>query len=151
MNSNLEKELYRAAARTFEDLSFMLPMPQDDDQQQEASFDIVASVAFDGPISGGLMVGVPRDLLPVLAANMLGEDAAVSEVQQLDALAEVANVTCGNLLPAIAGDAAVFDFEAPQVFESTLLAKSRPPTAQVSVVLDEGWAKLMLFIDQTTA
>ncbi len=149
MNSSLTKELYKATALTFEELSFMLPMPLADDAAPDAECDIFASVAFGGPYRGRLMVGVPREFLAPLAANMLGEDDDVSELQQLDALAEVANVVCGNLLPAIAGGQAVFHFEAPQVFEGVLLADGEEPTAEIRIDLDEGWAKALLFVTTT--
>lgn len=151
MTSALSRELYRAAALTFEQLSFMLPMPDDGEKHTPPAVEIVAAVRFRGPFSGRLLVGAPRAFLPPLAANMLGEDDVESEVQQLDALAEVANVICGNLLPALAGVEAVFDFEAPQVFESALLAADERPTAQVVITLDEGAARVDLHVDDRAA
>ena len=148
MTSALERELYRAAALTFEELGFMLPLPDNGDGTRESpGVEIVASVGFRGPFSGRVMVGAARDFLPALAANMLGEAEVESEVQQLDALAEVANVICGNLLPAIAGTEAVFDFEAPQVFEKVLLDAGDTATAQVDITLDEGAARVSLTVD----
>ena len=151
MTSALNKELYRAAALTFEQLSFMLPMPDDTEGEAPPAVEIVAAVSFQGPFSGRLLVGAPRALLPALAANMLGEDEVQNEVQQLDALAEVANVICGNLLPALAGVEAVFDFEAPQVFESVLLTADERPTAEIVIILDEGAAQVALHVDSRAA
>lgn len=147
MNEALTRELYRAAALTFEQLSFMLPVPDDGEGDGPPAVEIIAAVSFRGPFSGRVLVGAPRAFLPALAANMLGEDEVRSEVQQLDALAEVANVICGNLLPALVGVEAVFDFEAPQVFESALLSTDERPTAEIVITLDEGAARVALHVD----
>ena len=145
MDNPLETELYRAAARTFEELGYMLPMP--DEEPGERQVDVVASVAFHGPRHGRVLVGCPGGLLPALAANMTGEDEVASGVQQLDALMEVTNVICGNFLPAVAGSSHVFRMQAPEVFEAALLPGLGPPRVRTTVVLDEGWAEVMLFID----
>src|SRR5256885_12141673 len=106
MNQNLAHTLLQAAVLTFEDLGFMLPTPELDDQQKRAPLDTTVSVAFQGPYNGRLVILTCRQMLPTLAANMLGEDEA-TEQQQRDALGEVANVICGNMLPGIAGAKAV--------------------------------------------
>ena len=60
----------------------------------------VATVAFEGAHSGALTVEFPARLMPVLAANVLGEDDSPSDETQRDALGELANIICGNVLPA---------------------------------------------------
>ena len=60
----------------------------------------VATVAFEGARSGAFRIEFPARILPVLAANVLGEDESPSEETQRDALGELANIICGNVLPA---------------------------------------------------
>jgi len=149
MTAQLSQELYRAAARTFEDLAFLLPMqgdPASTDGQQAWAF-----VAFSGPFSGRVAVGCPRQMLVPLAANMLGDGDVPALGQQLDALREVANVVCGNLLPAIAGTQAVFRMEAPHVVQGGLPALSDQPVARAHLQLHEGWAQVLLYMDAAPA
>ncbi len=151
MTTTLERELYKAGVLTFDELAFMLPAEEDESEDQEApKSGFTASVSFRGLHTGRVMVAATRSLLPVLAANMLGEDGEPPAQQQLDALAEVANVVCGNLLPAIAGPHEVFQFEAPIVFESSAspFGGAQEPTVETSITFDDGYATLLLFIDK---
>ena len=145
--ANLDSELGRAAALTFECLSFMLPT-EDAASNSLAPPAARAGVRFDGPFAGELIVLASEDLLPALAANMLGSDGPPPSAQQLDALGEVANVVCGNLLPAIGGRQQVFRIEPPRVLAGPA---STPPSQGVAatarLVLDEGWADLWLLLD----
>jgi CheY-specific phosphatase CheX len=146
----LEKELYRAAAVTFEELGFLFPSP-DIDSECDAACEAVAGVRFFGPVSGSLFVTARGGLLPVLAANMLGEDDAPSGVHQYDALGEVANVICGNVLPSIGGNRAVFQLESPKVvgYSDSVTSGNGEPTATVRLSLDEGQADVMLYVEGT--
>ncbi len=65
--------LYKAATLTFEDLGFLLPTQEIDEQQLNAQFEAAVSVNFEGPFSGKLLVRVCGGLLPIIATNMLGE------------------------------------------------------------------------------
>lgn len=67
---------------------------------------LVVRVAFTGPSSGVVAVAASRGLAEALARNLLALDpaAAVSPADALDALAELANVSTGNLLPLLHGD-----------------------------------------------
>jgi CheY-specific phosphatase CheX len=149
MTAQLSQELYRAAARTFEDLAFLLPMPGDPSSAEgEQAW---ASVAFSGPFSGRVAVGCPTQMLVPLAANMLGDGDIPPLGQQLDALSEVANVVCGNLLPAIAGTQAIFRMEAPHVVQGDLPRQIDEPVARTHLQLHEGWAQVLLYMDAAPA
>ncbi len=147
MTSRLEKQLFQTATLIFDELAFMLPVPEPDDDQEQAIAAAV-SVEFQGPFRGRLILGASQELLPTLAANMLGEENAGSPGQQLDALGEVANVICGNVLPVIAGSEQVFQIAAPEVCDSaTVLGSDRDsPAAEVHLPLDEGYAQVLLFL-----
>lgn len=149
-DQTLRKALYRSAVQTFEDLTFMLAEPEQDDSPG-GPLDLMASITFKGPFAGRVMVAASGDFLGTVAANMLGEDGPVSDQHRLDMLAEIANVICGNLLPAVAGEEEVFHFEAPIVFESNAIPfdESEAPAAQTTVAFDEGRADVTLFVDKS--
>lgn len=149
MSVTLDQQLYRTAVQTFEDLAFLLPLPDQPPATDPA--DTWASVTFRGPFSGRLLLGCHRGTLETLAANMLGDSAPPSQGQQLDALREVANVLCGNLLPAIAGTQAVFRMEAPVVSQGPLSPREDQPVASAQLSLVEGSAQVMLYVDASAA
>jgi CheY-specific phosphatase CheX len=144
MNKKLETELYKAAALTFEELGFLLPTEEIDEQQSNARVEATVSIDFEGPFSGNLVVRICGGLLPVLAANMLGEEETPPESMQYDALGEIANVICGNMLPGIAGAKNVFHVNPPRMAEIPDL----PPVAEVQVGLGTGRADLLLFVSE---
>lgn len=113
--TELNRKLYRASARTFEDLAFLLTAEKADEQQAALPLERTVSVRFNGPFSGSLVLKVSGGMPAALAANMLGIDGEAPEGAQLDALKETANVLCGNLLPEIAGHKEVFRLEAPEL------------------------------------
>jgi CheY-specific phosphatase CheX len=142
MSKRLETELYKAATLTFEEMGFLLPTPEIGEQQLNAQVEAMVSVEFKGPFSGKLLVRVCGGLLPILAANMLGEEEAPPKSLQYDALGEIANVICGNILPCIAGSKELFNVSTPKMVESIDL----PPAAEIQVGLGLGRADLLLFI-----
>ena len=151
MSNLLNRALYDAAAMVFEELGFMLTNPELEDQQIVLPVQAAVMVSFHGPLEGALLITVFGDLLPTLTANMLGEDDT-TERQQWDALGEIANVICGNLLPAIAGLKAVFKL-APPVARSGAWqdgAQAWAPeqeVAQAQVGLEDGRADVILLIN----
>ncbi len=147
MSKKLETELFKAATLTFEELGFLLPTPEIDEQQLNAQVEAAESVDFDGPFSGKLLVRVCGGLLPIITANMLGEEDVPSKSLQYDALGEIANVICGNMLPGLAGSKDVLHVSAPKMSESIDL----PPVAEVQVGLGLGRADLLLFVSKYPA
>lgn len=142
MSKRLETELYKAATLTFEEMGFLLPTLEINEQQLNAQVEAAVSVEFKGPFSGNLLVKVCGELLPILTANMLGEEDVPPKSLQYDALGEIANVICGNLLPCIAGSKDFFHVGAPKMVKGTDLH----PLAEVQVGLGLGRADLLLFI-----
>ncbi|MBN2171605.1 MAG: chemotaxis protein CheX [Candidatus Krumholzibacteriota bacterium] len=142
-------QLFRTAVLTFEELGFLLPSEEIDARQAAAALAAVVHLDFTGPFAGTLELRFYGDLLPELAANMLGEEEPPPFQEQLDALGEVTNVICGNLLPAIAGREQVFDLCEPRV------AADGPPAgnqalgelqAEAAVGLAGGRAELSLYV-----
>jgi CheY-specific phosphatase CheX len=147
--NKLETELYKSAALTFEELAFMFETPEGE-TSDGAAMEAAACVNFRGIFSGKLIIQVYDGLLAAIAMNMLGEDEAPSYKEQCDALGEIANVICGNVLPAIAGSKEVFHLNAPVIYaaDTELADKNVKPSAEKSLPLDEGWAHISLFIDE---
>jgi len=149
MSNQIKTLLFKTAVRTFEDLGFLLPTEEVDEEQAAAALQASAIVKFRGPFEGVMVIRLFGDPLPELAANMLGEDSPPEPQQQLDALGELANVTCGNVLPAIAGYDEVFDLDEPIVsweINEEVIGESGEATADVQLGLDEGRADLQIFV-----
>lgn len=84
-------------------------------EPQGACFE--ASIRYRGACDGELTVIGPKELSPVLAANVLGldPDDEVALARSDDAIKELLNVACGHLLSELAGDGPVFDLGAPTI------------------------------------
>ncbi len=151
MSDLLNHELYRAAAMVFEELGFMLTNYELEDHQVDLPVQASVAVGFHGPLEGTLLISVYGDLLPTLAANMLGEDEA-TERQQSDALGEIANVICGNLLPALAGFKAVFKLGSPVSYvgkweDEGTSWHACDEAARAQIGLEDGRADVFLLIN----
>ena len=147
MKADLARELKQAASSTFEMLGFLMPEEEMTEEQAEAPVRASSRVRFRGPSSGALEMEVAGDFLTELASNMLGMSREiVSDKIARDALGEVANVICGNALPALHGTTAVFDLSAPETTSGPLPAFSQPdgPVARIALGLDGGRAEITL-------
>ncbi len=147
MNNSAEKILYRKAALIFEELGFL--MPRSDNGEISNSSSTSAMVAFRGPFSGCLLVSLSLRMLPQLAANMLGEETASNASLEQDSLGEIANVICGNALPAIYGFDSIFHLDAPVLIEepdSVIHCPEYKKEGQVNISFDSGQAMLALLI-----
>jgi len=151
MSNKIQQALFKAAALTFEELGFMFPENTIDERRQNAEEHAAVSVDFRGPLNGKLVLRLYGDLLPILAANMLGKDEPPAPKLQNDALGEIANVICGNMLPEIAGFKAVFQLGAPKVVsraETSSFKTLHSPAAAVCLGIEQGRADVFLFIDE---
>lgn len=143
--------LLTAATSTFESLALLFADVSPSAAQAAAPLAYAVQVAFSGPCTGTLDVAVSDDVAIALAANMLGfSPATVGADQQLqrDAVGELANVICGNVLPLIAGREAVFHLAAPV---PCVVPRSFPePSAQrlsATLGIELGRAVLTLRVD----
>ncbi len=153
MSNSLTQALEQASDLTFEQLAFMMPMPGEFADEVDDSPGGCAIVEFSGPFAGAVGLSLSGGVMAELAVNMLGlEPGQTPEpAMQLDAMKELSNVICGNLLPVLAGDEAVFNVHAPQTVETGHLPETwqdHPISAQLEVALDTGKATLCLFVDE---
>jgi len=129
---------------TFEDLGFLLPDDTVSEEQAAAPLCASARIRFHGPTEGWLCIRLYGNFLPEVTANMLGEDEVPSMEDQADALGELSNVICGNLLPAVAGLEAVYNLDAPdvQVGGGVPPAPEMPLASSCVVGIDDGRVEL---------
>jgi hypothetical protein len=109
MSESLEAVLVGATQAALERTAFLFAEPGipegfDADVADAAPTPFAATVSFSGAHDGAFCIEFPARLLPVLATNVLGEDEAPGEELQRDALGELANIICGNVLPALDPD-----------------------------------------------
>lgn len=144
MGDELEQVMATTAENAFEQLGFLWPDldAEDDPDTDGLDFDGML-VRFYGHREGALLVRVEASLMQLLAENMLALDEAPPRGLQLDALGEVANVICGNLLPLVAGPAAEFRLDGP-ILESQA-GRLGPVRASTRLKLDGGVAEITLF------
>lgn len=118
MSSGYEDALMEVFCETVEHLAFMFGDPLEDEATLDAGETYCrVTMHFKGERAGSLVLAVPGDLRAVLAANMLGVDADAEKAHAFgeDALKELLNVTCGQLLTRIAGEQPVFDLSPPEL------------------------------------
>lgn len=142
--------LRRIAVATFEELGFLFVDKETPDAAPPAGGGATVSIRFRGPVQGTLTVRLSAELLPELADNMLGEDEPPSERMQYDALGEIANVICGNVLPSLVGRQEICDLDAPQPAEDSALAQTVAAGAhatRIRIGLEHGYADLLLAVD----
>lgn len=150
MAMHLKDHLSRSAVRTFEELAFVFTDAELDEIQLAALFEAGARVAFDGPMCGRLTIRLYGGILETLTQNMLPDLEEPGRAMRIDTLKEIANVICGNLLPVVGGEAAVFDLHPPESDDSeTPVAESVAPAATVAVGLEGGRAELSLYLEPT--
>jgi CheY-specific phosphatase CheX len=149
MSSWLETRLFRATARTFEDLGFILPTWELSKEQRAIRAGSTVEVCFEGTFSGRLVLTVFGPVLTEIAGNMLGEDPSeISVATAQDTLGELANIICGNVLPAIAGDRETFALHPPAAMREIPLLEAPDGgiVGEVQVGVDDGRADVRLYL-----
>jgi CheY-specific phosphatase CheX len=152
MTQQLKHILTGVANDTLERLAFMFAFPDDDRRQDGPEPAVTGCVEFSGLFCGSLVVRVPTCVMPEMAANMLGleDDAEISGEAQRDALKELTNVICGNLLPAVAGDQVEFNIGAPETLsplDARKLLSRDIPACVVRLMLEDGYCDVYLFTE----
>lgn len=143
----LEEILFEVGATVFANLAFLLPEETSAVSQEKGAFEKAASISFFGPAIGRLTVTLYGVVAVELAANMLGLTEAADEKIVDDALCEIANVICGNLLPLVAGPKRVFHLHAPQIIDREEVEQElMQPSAQARIGFERGAARLQYYV-----
>jgi len=134
-------------------LGFIVPSLDLTARQRAGADSDAVEVRFRGPIEGRLVLRTGGAILPAIVANMLGEDAGAVPNAERDALGEMANVICGNVLPEFAGNDATFNLDAPRWIAAPNAPAAEAPAAHARVLVGvgPGRAEVQLYINGAAA
>jgi chemotaxis protein CheY-P-specific phosphatase CheC len=116
--------------QALEKVAFLEVMAPEDENKSPDDI-IVAEIGFVGHISGRIQIASEREFVTAFAENMCGMDDLSTE-QYDDALKELANITCGLVLPMLA-ESQKEDFNMTVPYLTTL----SPPKWQDFVAEDD--------------
>ena len=151
MNAAISGMLTDVVVDTLEKLAFLFAVPLEGSAPEDTQELATVQVRFSGPLCGGMQLSLSLPVLAELAGNMLGADdgSALSADEQHDAMRELINVVCGNLLPLIAGNSAEFNIQTPFISAAgTSAAGEFGPVAAVSnLSVESGICQVALQLD----
>lgn len=134
-------ELALLAQSTFADTAFLLTEPTNEPQGAVQDC-ICAVIGFDAEVSGRLIIAAPTALGAQLAADMLcvdpSDEQAVSQAG--GALAELANVFAGVLVPQVFGEAGEWSLGLPKLLMAEPPLGAGELSRGVTLVSDAGHA-----------
>jgi len=140
--TDLGASLTETLVTTLEEMGFVFAIEAGPGEER-GLHGIAVEVSFSGPSSGLLWLEVSPQVLPTMTASMLAMDGVPGRVLQMDALGELANVVCGNVLPALAGSRAAFTLGHPEPANGP---GPEGAEARSLVILDDGWAEARLVV-----
>jgi hypothetical protein len=142
-----EQLIVQVAQDILETLAFLSTRPVEEVADVKGARAAVG-VEYAGPYAGIMLLDLPAEVLPELAANMLGVDLGEEgeEKQRQDALGELGNVLCGNLLGQANGTEAVFNLKAPQPLTPEQIGewRGRGSALSAKIGLAQGWCEIVL-------
>ena len=117
MNDENKELLLRVCCDVFENMSFMFGETIDlDEAETDSDSFLKASMSFKGDKTGSIDLIVPTEISASLAYNILGidEDDELPPDSSIDALRELLNTICGQLMTTMFGDQPVFNLTIPE-------------------------------------
>lgn len=113
-----------------------------------------ASMRFEGPHVGQINMYLPQSMMTTIWANMLGcdEEDEHSASQQKDAVCELLNVICGQVLTEIWGTGPIFDLRLPNItsIERDQVASIALQNESHCFIGDNGLVLLSIQVDPST-
>jgi CheY-specific phosphatase CheX len=149
MKKQIENVLKEATIRTFEDICFIYPVPELQDDQKNLKLEAAAEVKYRGDFTGKLLIETRGGLFTAVAANMLSNDVPNTQ-QKKDALGEIANIICGNIVPSLGRGGQEYKIESPRSLSKEDLLKEEKkdkPIVEVTLNFNQGRADIKLFVD----
>ena len=149
MSAAADRLLRRATTRALEELALILVGGDGDGTAApRGPLDRTVTVAFDGRVRGRLIIETTSAVAAALAENMLGEERPGARVLATDALGEVANVVCGNVLAALVPDDGPFALSAPRAHRAGEHTSSdeESPCASTELEVESGWVSVRLLM-----
>jgi CheY-specific phosphatase CheX len=149
MTSDIRKVLLEVSTHVFETSAFMAVYPPEVTNLEGGFPPMAASISFKGPVNGRLILAVSPEILTLLATSMLGLDFGdeVGEDGKNDALLEVLNMMCGNVLTGIHGSEPVFDLCPPELIpceEAQTALATVPSEYHLTFTVEDTRADLIL-------
>jgi CheY-specific phosphatase CheX len=125
MPEELDLAVNTALMRVLETAAFMTVWPYQESDGELTAPDLAASMTFNGDHNGQLTLLVSSEVLPLLTQNILGElaEGMTPDEQGKDALKEILNMICGNLLTEWQGDQPIFRLSPPEIVSLEALAE----------------------------
>ncbi len=120
MDEETREKIDEIFCDVIEKMAFMFGESVPEDELPPAGSEFVRTeMTFSGATEGSIVMAVPAQMCAEVAANVLGVDidSDLAESRSCDALKELLNVTCGNILTALAGEEPVFDLHPPTLSE----------------------------------
>ena len=120
MENDRKELLVRVLEVVLEQLAFMFGEAATKEEMiTEGEKYLHATMSYKGSQTGSLGVAIPAEMSVVLAANILGIDEGeeVASEKSIDALKELLNIFCGQMLTTVYGEEPVFDLSVPEVKE----------------------------------
>jgi|YelNatPaOPRAMG01_1025707.scaffolds.fasta_scaffold135675_2 chemotaxis protein CheY-P-specific phosphatase CheC len=150
MKQQIDKVLQEVTIKTFEDACFVYAAPELKDKQKEFAWDAAAEVRFKGEPAGRLLLAVSGNLLAAMAGNMLSTENPTLQ-EKKDALGEVANIICGNVIPYLERTRkGGYKILSPRFLGRAELKKEKPekPLAGIVLYLGPGRAEVKIFMER---
>ena len=150
MKTQVEKFLIESTVKTLEDLCFMYQEPELKDAQENLPLEAAAEVKYrSDDFTGKLVIETRGGLFSAIATNILSIDNP-STKQKKDALGEMANIICGNVVPSLGEGGREYKIEAPRSLNKDDLLKEElreEPVAAITLNFNDGRVDIKLFVD----
>jgi len=149
MKKQIENVLKESTIKTFEDICFIYQVPELKDDQKNLALEAAAEVKFRGNFTGKLVIETRGGLFSAIASNMLSNEVP-SIQQKKDALGEVANIICGNVVPSLGRSEPEYKIESPICLNTDDLLKEdkqEKPLAEVTLNFNQGRVDIKLFVN----
>jgi CheY-specific phosphatase CheX len=154
MKTQIEKFLIESTVKTLEDLCFMYQDPELKDAQENLPLEAAAEVKYrSDDFTGKLLIETRGGLFSAIATNILSNDD-ISDQQKKDALGEIANIICGNVVPSLGGGGREYKIDPPTSLNKDDLLKEEwreEPVAGITLNFNDGRADIKLFVDGYSA
>jgi len=150
------ENLASAISDVIEELTLMIVEPSDV-LPEDWCPELKVSIGFDGPVNGRLILLSDGALCDSVAANLLGSDLSDPEVlaNAHDAVGELLNVVCGNLVTRVFDSQRAFALTLPEVEPidrqqcgDSVVCQGGDLQEQCVLLLDDSPAMFILEIDQ---
>jgi CheY-specific phosphatase CheX len=154
MKTQIEKILIESTVKTLEDLCFIYQEPELKDAQENLPLEAAAEVKYrNDDFTGRLLIESRGGLFSAIATNMLSNDAPNAQ-QKKDALGEIANIICGNVVPSLGQGGREYKIESPRSLNKDDLLKEEKqenPLVKITLNFNQGRADIKLFVDGYSA